>query len=99
MVTSTLFLIGQCGLAECLFYFLPKDPERGARYALNSVVMLFISGLVCFAVLMLNTGRITTWMSNAALAGYVPIMGGFVLFMLMGTVLEITMIIIEGGLS
>jgi O-antigen/teichoic acid export membrane protein len=92
LITYTLFLIGQCGLAECLFYFLPKNPERGASYALNSVLMLFISGMVCWAGLLLNPGRIAKWMSNADLAQYIPIMGGYLLFMLMGTVLEISMI-------
>src|SRR5437870_8789353 len=47
LITYTLFLIGQLGLAECLFYFLPRDPEAGARYALNSVVMLGLSGSIC----------------------------------------------------
>ena len=48
LITYTLFLIGQCGLAECLFYFLPKNPERSASYALNSVLMLFFSGMICW---------------------------------------------------
>src|SRR6516162_4462314 len=92
LVTYTLFLIGQCGLAECLFYFLPKNPARSASYALNSVVMLFISGVICWIGLMVCPGRVANWMSNAALARYMPVMGVYLLFMLMGTVLEISMI-------
>jgi O-antigen/teichoic acid export membrane protein len=92
LITYTLFLIGQCGLAECLFYFLPKNPERGSSYALNSVLMLGISGIVCWLGLLSSPARIASWMSNAALAKYIPIMGGYLLFMLMGTVLEISMI-------
>src|SRR5215467_2035094 len=64
LITYTLFLIGQCGLAECLFYFLPKNPERGASYALNSVLMLCASGMICWAGLLLNPARIANWMSN-----------------------------------
>ena len=92
LITYTLFLIGQCGLAECLFYFLPKNPERSASYALNSVLMLFFSGVICWLGLLVSPSRIAHWMSNAALARYVPIMGAYLLFMLMGTVLEISMI-------
>jgi len=92
LVTYTLFLIGQCGLAECLFYFLPKNPERGASYALNSVFMLFLSGIVCWLGLMVSPGRLAHWANNAELVQYIPIMGAYLLFMLMGTVLEISMV-------
>src|SRR5215831_9035616 len=79
LITYTLFLIGQCGLAECLFYFLPKNPERGARYSLNSVLMLFISGVVCWLGLLASQARLAHWMSNSELARYVPIMGAYLL--------------------
>lgn len=92
LITYTLFLIGQCGLAECLFYFLPKNPEGGASYALNSVLMLAISGMLCWLGLLVSPSRIANWMSNPQLAQYIPIMGAYLLFMLMGTVLEISMV-------
>lgn len=92
LVTYTLFLIGQCGLAECLFYFLPKNPERGASYAVNSVFMLFLSGTVCWLGLMIRPGALARWANNAELVQYIPVMGAYLLFMLMGTVLEISMV-------
>src|SRR5436190_19307196 len=39
LVTSTPYLVG-CAFSECLFYFLPKDPARSARYVMNSLAML-----------------------------------------------------------
>src|SRR5262245_49650500 len=92
LVTYTLFLIGQCGLAECLYYFLPKDPEHSARYVLNSIVMLCISGALCFVGLLLARSRLGGWMSNPALTRYVPLMGAYLMLMLTGAVLEIAMI-------
>src|SRR5690242_12258493 len=92
LITYTLFLIGQCGLAECLFYFLPKKPERAASYALNSVLMLAISGMLCWLGLMIGPSRVAGWMKNPELAQYMPVMGAYLLFMLMGTVLEISMV-------
>jgi O-antigen/teichoic acid export membrane protein len=91
LITSTPYLIG-CAFSECLFYFLPKDPVRGARYALNSMLMLFVSSVVCLTAMVLNGSRIAGLMSNAALQSYVPLMAFYLLFTLMGTVLEITMI-------
>src|SRR5215471_12308132 len=52
LITYTLYLIGQCGLAECLFYFLPKAPEHSSRYVMNSMAMLAVSGIVCWLGLM-----------------------------------------------
>jgi O-antigen/teichoic acid export membrane protein len=92
LMTYTLFFIAQCGLAESLFYFLPKNPDSAGRYALNSLVMLFISGIACTVGLLVNPELIASWMSNRALARYMPVIGAYLVFMLMGTVLEITMI-------
>src|SRR5882672_11455464 len=92
LVAYTLYLIGQLGLAECLFYFVPANPQGSSKYALNSLLMLGLSGMVSLAGLMLTSSFIADRMRNPALAHYTPIMGFFVLFMLMGTVLEITMI-------
>src|SRR5262245_50189749 len=47
LITYTLYLVGQLRLAECLFFFLPAHPDRGGRYALNSLLMLGASGIVC----------------------------------------------------
>src|SRR5262245_10818998 len=92
LMTYTLFLIAQCGLAESLFYFLPKSPDRAGRYALNALVMLFVSGLLCMAALLIDPHAIAGWMSNPGLVRYMPVISLYLVFLLMGTVLEITMI-------
>jgi O-antigen/teichoic acid export membrane protein len=92
LITSTLFAFGQFGLAECLFYFLPGNPERAGRYVCNSVVMLGIMGVLFSTVLLLNSARVAEWLNNDLLAAYAPLAALYVIFMLMGAVLEITMI-------
>jgi O-antigen/teichoic acid export membrane protein len=92
LVTYTVFLFAQCGFAESLFYFLPKNRERGGSYAFNSLLVLFACGAVCMVGLIWNTDHIVRWMNNPELAKYIPLMGTYILFILMGTVLEITMI-------
>src|SRR5262249_6877141 len=64
LVTYTLFFVAQCGLAESLFYFLPKSRDNGGRYALNSLLTLFLSGIACMVVLLIDPGAIARWMSN-----------------------------------
>lgn len=92
LITYTLFSFGQFGLAECLFYFLPANPNRGGRYVFNSLVMLCVMGMLFSAGLMANGERVAAWLKNDALATYTPIASLYLIFMLMGTVLEITMI-------
>jgi O-antigen/teichoic acid export membrane protein len=92
LVVYTLFGLGQLGLAECLFYFLPLKPHAAGRYAFNSLVMLGTMGL-CFSTgLLLNSSRVTVLLNNPGLEAYIPLAGLYLMFMLMGTVLEITMI-------
>src|SRR6185436_1577744 len=91
LITFTPYLIG-CAFSECLFYFLPRDPARSPRYAMNAVAMLSVTGLACLIAMVLNAPRIAGMLSNPALEPYVPIMGLYLLFTLVGTVLEITMI-------
>src|SRR5690242_9999431 len=54
LITYTLYSLGQFGLAECLFYFMPANPTRGGRYAFNSLVMLGVMGMLFSSVLMAN---------------------------------------------
>src|SRR5215510_13653602 len=78
LITFTPYLIG-CAFSECLFYFLPKDPARAGRYALNSTLMLFATGMICLIAMIPNATRIATKINNPALTAYVPIMGVYLL--------------------
>jgi O-antigen/teichoic acid export membrane protein len=92
LVASTLFALAQFGFSECLFYFLPKNPKAAGRYVFNSLVMLASMGLLCWIGLMANAYRIANWLSNPELAHYLSLTGLYLIFLLMGAVLEITMI-------
>ena len=92
LITYTLYTVGQFGLAECLFYFLPANPNRGGRYAFNSLIMLGAMGILFGAVLLWNASRVAIWLNNKPLQAYMPLAALYLIFLLMGTVLEITMI-------
>ena len=92
LITYTLYAFGQFGFSECLFYFLPLDPSRAGRYAFNSLVMLGTLGTALSGVLLLTAPRVAAWMNNEALTGFLPLAALYLVFLLMGTVLEITMI-------
>ena len=91
LVYSTLYSVAQMGMAESLFYFLPAAPPLGGRYALNAMLVLGLAGTVCLAVLWGAQAAIAHWLNNAALAGYLPLIGIYLLLMLASAVLEIVM--------
>jgi O-antigen/teichoic acid export membrane protein len=45
LLYGTLYAIAQVGMAECLYYFLPRDREHAGRFAANSALMLGGVGL------------------------------------------------------
>lgn len=93
LIYTTLYGIVQLGMAESLFYFLPGAGSRqSGRYVFNAVWVLVAAGSLCFLLLWYLRATIARWFHNPALAGYVPLIGLFLLFMLSATVLEIVMI-------
>ena len=92
LIASTLYVVGQLGMAESLFYFLPLSPRDGARYVANSVLGVVLGGLGCFALLELSGSTLSRWLSNGALAAYAPTLGIYLALMLAAAVLEIVMI-------
>jgi O-antigen/teichoic acid export membrane protein len=92
LVAGTLFALGQFGFSECLYYFLPARPKSAGRYAFNSLLMLGSVGVLCALVLAANAFRIADWMKNPELSDYLLLTGIYLLFNLMGTLLETTLI-------
>src|SRR5579884_2219608 len=92
LIVYTLYGVGQVGMAECLYYFLPTYPKSAGRYVTNSLIILGATGLLCFTVLTLADKRIAHWLSNPALTHYAWIAGAYMVLMLTGAALEIVMI-------
>jgi O-antigen/teichoic acid export membrane protein len=92
LIYATLYGVAQVGMAESLFYFLPPAGRSGGRYAANALIALGVAGLASFVLLAAAGPGLAQGMGNPALAGPVVLMGLYLLFMLMATVLEIAMI-------
>lgn len=92
LIYTTLYGLAQLGMAESLFYFLPLGPEKGGRYQVNSLLLLGGSGVAALAVLWLARDAIAGWLSNPALARYLPWIGLYLLLMLASAGLEIALL-------
>jgi O-antigen/teichoic acid export membrane protein len=91
LIYATLYGIAQFGMAESLFYFVPLEPRRAGRCALNAALVLAGAGGVSIALLACLGSRLGLWLSNDALPGYLPWVGVFLALMLVSVVLEIVM--------
>ncbi len=92
LVYMTVYGIAQLGMAESLFYFLPRAPHKGGRYVLNSLLMLLAAAAVFSGLLVKEKARISELLGNSGLAQYLPFLGLYLLFMTASTALEIVMI-------
>jgi O-antigen/teichoic acid export membrane protein len=92
LLYTTLYGIAQLGMAESLYYFLPTAPAQRGSFILNSLLALGLAGLACLAVLCGGAGWLGRWFHNPDLPAYVPLVGAYLLLMLMAAVFEIVMI-------
>lgn len=91
LIYGTLFGIAQLGMAESLFYFLPRAVRDGGSYVVNSTLALAAAGLACLVLLTSAGETIAGWMSNPGLVPVIPLLGLFALLTLMSSGLEIAM--------
>lgn len=91
LIFATLFSIGQVGMAESLYYFLPQNARRSGAFVLNTLWVLALVGALCFLGLYAWRGELAELLNNPDLPRYLPHLGVFLMFMLLAVLLEIVM--------
>jgi O-antigen/teichoic acid export membrane protein len=92
LIWGTVFSIGQLGMAQSLYYFLPRSPHRGGAYAANCLLFMIGAGSCCLAALVFAAPRVSHWLSNDSLAPYLPWIGMYILLTMFSVALEIVLI-------
>lgn len=92
LLYGTLFGLAQLGMAESLYYFVPRRPQDAGRYGANAALMLTVSGLTCAALLWIGRGPIAAHFGNPELPAYLMLLGAYLTLMLVTTVFEILMV-------
>jgi O-antigen/teichoic acid export membrane protein len=92
LLYGTLYGLAQLGMAESLYYFVPRDTGRTGRYVCNALITLAFAGIGCLTVLSTWRTQIAASLSNPGLADYMVFVGLLLTFMLMSAVLEIVMV-------
>ena len=91
LVYATLYGVLQLGMAESLYYFVPRAPERTGRYAANAIAALAVVGAGGVGLLYAARPLLAGWIDPQVAAYAVPL-GVFLTLMLTATVLEIVMV-------
>ena len=92
LVYATMYGLAQLGMAESLYYFVPRAAGNIGRYVCNAALTLLVAGIACIALLWGFRGPIAEFADNPALADITLVLGLYLTLTLVGTVLEITMI-------
>lgn len=92
LIYYTLYYIAQFGMATSLFYFLPRAPQRGGRYIMNSMLFLAASAAACLVLLGSISERVSRWLSNSEISEHIALLSIYLMLMLASAVLEIALI-------
>ena len=92
LLYATFFGLAQLGMAESLYYFVPRQPQNAGRYGANAALTLTLAGLVCLGLLWISRAWLADHFSNPDLPNYLILLGFFLTLMLVTTVFEILMV-------
>lgn len=91
LIFGTVFGIAQVGMAESLYYFLPSAARRSGGFVFNTLAVLGLFGMLSLAALWIWSAQLAELLNNPGLATYIPLLGVYLLFMLIAVALEIVM--------
>ena len=92
LIYATLFGVAQLGIAESLYYFIPRDCGRTGQHIANAMLTLAASGIACLTLLMLFSNAIAGGLANPHIgAGLLPL-GVFLSLTLVTAPFEIVLV-------
>jgi O-antigen/teichoic acid export membrane protein len=92
LIFATLFAIGQMGVSQSLYYFLPREPDKKDGLMAQTFAFVLGTGLLSMAGLIVFRQPIAGLMNNPAMAAAIPIIALYTFFMIGACFMEISMI-------
>ena len=92
LLHATLYGMAQLGMAESLYYFLPRAGAAGGRQAANAFAFLLGAGLLAFAGLAAFAPEVAQGLGNADVARHIHLLGAFLLLTLASAPLEVVLV-------
>jgi O-antigen/teichoic acid export membrane protein len=92
LIYATVYGLAQAGMAESLYYFIPRQPVDAGRHVTNAIATLALVAVGCAALLYAARTGIAAWMTNPDLARYLPLLAVFLACTLISVAFEIVMV-------
>ena len=92
LIFSTLFSIGELGISQSLYYFLPRCPDQRARIMTQTFVIVLGTGLLIWTGMVLFRSPIGRLMNAPELVRFLPLLGLYTCLMIGASFLETGMI-------
>jgi len=92
LMYATTFIVAQFGMAESLYYFVPRHAARAGQYVANSIAMLSAAGGVYVLLALAATPALARAFHNPRLLTTLPKLAIFLAIMLVSAGLEILMV-------
>jgi O-antigen/teichoic acid export membrane protein len=92
LIYATFYGLAQVGMAESLYYFIPRQPGAAGRHVTNALATLALAAVGCAALLYAARTGIAAWMTNPDLARYLPLLAVFFACTLVSVAFEIVMV-------
>lgn len=91
LLLSTAITLVPWGMAQSLYYFLPKDSENRRGYFINTILFLFIVGLIALLGFAFSGPFLGNIFHSKELAQSAPMIGIYVFFMIITSYSEIVL--------
>jgi len=92
LIYGTLYGLAQLGMAESLYYFVPRRPQEAGPFVANALITLALAGTASMGLLWFAEDRIVSWLGNPQLADHVALLGAFLVLMLVSAAFEIVQV-------
>ena len=92
LIYGTIYGLAQAGMAESLYYFIPRRPDEAGRHVTNACATVAVVAVGCAVLLYLARSDIAARMTNPDLARDLPLLALFLALTLGSVVFEIAMV-------
>jgi len=92
LIYGTLYGLAQVGIAESLYFFIPRQPDDAGRGVLNALVTLALAAIAAAGLLWWMRIAIAARLTNTDLARHLPLTAAFLALTLLSAVFEIVTI-------
>jgi O-antigen/teichoic acid export membrane protein len=92
LIYATLYGLAQVGIAESLYFFIPRQPEKSGQRVANALATLMLAAIACAGLLYAARGAIADRLMNPDLARLLPLIAAFLALSLISALFEIAMV-------